>query len=112
MVIDVGECKLQHFKHELVALVDQIAFNLFESVQARGIHMCQCVNVMCSTQLRVHLHYQLSLALQLLPVYLVLPLEVPASFISLLRLLDLVHALLNDLVLEHDALLELLLRLR
>ena len=61
MVIDVGEGQLQHFKYKLVALVDQVAFNLLESVQARGVHVCQGVDVMGSTKLRVYLHYQLSL---------------------------------------------------
>ena len=105
MVIHISEGQLQHFQHELVALVDQIAFNLFESIQTGGVHVRECVDVMCSAKLRIHLHYQLSLPLELLPVCLVLPLEVPARFISLLRLLDLVDTLVDDLVLEHDALL-------
>ena len=63
---------------------------------------------MCSSQLSVDLHNELSLALEIFPLDLVLSLEIAARLVRMLGLLNLVRARLNDLVLQDDALLELL----
>lgn len=63
---------------------------------------------MCSSQLSVNLHNELSLALEFFSLDLVLSLEIAACLVSLLGLLNLVRARLNYVVLQDDALLKLL----
>ena len=85
--------------------LDQTLLLLLQGAQAGGIHLGKGIDVVGASELSIHLHDELSLTMQLLPVEQLLVFELAARVVGLLRFLDLVHARLNDLVFEQDALL-------
>lgn len=105
VVVDVGKGELEHLKDEGVSLLNQIALLLLQGGKPRGIHLRQGIDVVSSTQLRVDLHDELSLALEFLAVDELFTLEIQTCLVGLLALPDLVHPCLDYLVLQDDALL-------
>ena len=100
--------KLQHFEHESVPFLDKTLLLLLQGAQSGGIHLGKGIDVVSASELSIDLHDELSLTMKLFSVEQFLVFELAARVIGLLRFLDLIHACLNDLVLEQDALLKLL----
>ena len=92
--------------------LNKLALLLLHCAQARCIHLCQCIDIVSSSQLGINLHDKLSLALKLLTLHHILTLEVEAGSVSVLGLPNFTHARLDDVIFQYDALLQLLSRLR
>jgi len=108
VMVHVRKSQLEHPKNQLVPLLDETLLLLLEGAKSGGIHLGKCIDVVGASELSVNLHNELSLAVQFLSVEEFLVFELAAGFVGLLRLGDLIHASLNDLVLQQDALLQLL----
>lgn len=81
---------------------------LFESAETRRVHLGEGVDVVGAPQLCDDFHDEFALALKLGSVDQLLLGKLAASLVGVLRLFDLAKSRLDDLVLEQDALLQLL----
>ena len=91
-----------------MTLFGQVALFNLKGGEAGRVHLGKGVDVVGTAQLCFNLHNQLSLTLQFLTVDELFLLEIAACLVGQLGLLNFVNARLDDLVLEKDALLQLL----
>lgn len=85
--------------------MNQFALLLLKRAQTRFIHLSQCMNVVCPSQLGIYLHNELSLELKLFTLYIVLSLEIETSSVGLFCLTDFLSARLDYFIFQDDTLL-------